>query len=142
MMRHCFDGDVIAGIDLDLRLQELAEIAPVHGIGIRWQVMIGRLARLGLCRGGRGESAGAGPGCCRTTARQKCAFEEAAALAIEVVEQPLPMKLKVRASVIVPCAHGRILLNWVVEQPVVLTGMSVRIAALLLQFTCQRQPQN
>ena len=117
VMRQRFDGDVVAGIDLKLRLEQLAEIAPVHGIGIRRQIMIGRLARLGLRGRGRRKRGGAGPSCCRTTASQKCAFEEAAALAIEVVEQLLPMKLKIRAGVIVPCAHGRILLNGLSSSP-------------------------
>ena len=33
VVRQGFDGDVVAGIHFKLRLQELAEIAPMHGVG-------------------------------------------------------------------------------------------------------------
>ena len=41
---HGLDGDVIARIHFELRLQELAKVAPMHGVGICRQVMVRRLA--------------------------------------------------------------------------------------------------
>src|SRR6266542_3184572 len=41
------------GIDLDLRFQLLAEIAPMHRVGIRRQMVIGPLGRLVLLGGSR-----------------------------------------------------------------------------------------
>ena len=38
VMGQRLDRDEVAGVDLDLRLQLLAEIAPVHGIGIGGQM--------------------------------------------------------------------------------------------------------
>ena len=52
VMRQRLDGNEITGIDLDLRLQLLAEVAPMHRVGIRRQVMIGALGRLMLLGGG------------------------------------------------------------------------------------------
>ena len=52
-----FDRDQITGIYLDLRFQHLAEIPPVHGLGIRGQMIITLLPGLpgsrGLRKGGR-----------------------------------------------------------------------------------------
>ena len=60
MMGQRLDGDVVAGIDLELRLEQLAEIAPMHGVGGRRQVVIGRLAAAPrLRRGGRDQRAAA-----------------------------------------------------------------------------------
>jgi hypothetical protein len=36
VMSQGFDGDIVTGINLDDRLQQLAEIAPVNGFGGRW----------------------------------------------------------------------------------------------------------
>ena len=61
VMGYGLDGDVVARIHFELRLQELAEIAPMHGVGVRRQVMVGRLAGLGLRRSRRGQRAARRP---------------------------------------------------------------------------------
>ena len=53
VVRHGLDGNVVARIYFKLRLQELAEIAPMHRVGIRRQVMVGRLAGTRLRRSRR-----------------------------------------------------------------------------------------
>jgi hypothetical protein len=50
VVRQGLDGDVIARIHFKLRLQELAEIAPMYGVGVRRQVMVGRLTGTWLRR--------------------------------------------------------------------------------------------
>ena len=62
VMGHRLDGDVVARIHFKLRLQELAEIAPMHRVGICRQVMVGRLAGFGLRRSRRRKRAATGPG--------------------------------------------------------------------------------
>jgi hypothetical protein len=99
------DGDEIAGIDFKLRLQQFAEIAPMHGVGICRQAVIGRLAGLGLRRRRSGEGAGAGEGRRCSAAGQEGALEKAASLGIEIVQKLLPMKLKLWVGVVVSCAH-------------------------------------
>jgi hypothetical protein len=93
VMGYSFDGDVVAGIDFKLRLQQLAKIAPMHGVGVGRQIMVGRLAGLGLCgRRGR-QGAGAGPGRGRSAACEERTLEEATPFAVEIVQKLLPMKL-------------------------------------------------
>ena len=48
VMGNRLDGNVIARIHLDLRLEELTEIAPVHCVSICRQVMVSWLAGFGL----------------------------------------------------------------------------------------------
>src|SRR6516165_3410092 len=67
--------------------------------------MVGRLAGAGLRRRRRHQRAARGPCCGRTAARQESALEEATPFGVELVEQLLPMQFKLRAVVIVPCAH-------------------------------------
>jgi hypothetical protein len=119
VMGYGFDRDVVAGIDFKLRLQKLAEIAPMHGVGIGRQIMVGRLAGLGLRRRRRRQRAGAGPGCRRSAAGEECALEKAAPFAVEIVQKLLPMKLKVWAGVIVSCAHDYRPPWWSIETPAV-----------------------
>ena len=106
-MGERFDGDVVAGIDFKLRLQELAEISPMHGVGVSRQVMIGRLAGRGLRRRRRRQRAAAGPCGRRAAACEKRALEKAAPLAVEIVEQLLPMEFEFRTSRVIPSAHSR-----------------------------------
>ena len=40
VMGQCLDGDEVAEVDLDLRFQLLAEIAPMHRVRIRGQMVI------------------------------------------------------------------------------------------------------
>ena len=54
VVRQGLDGDVVARIHFKLRLQELAEIAPMYRVGGRRQVMVGRLAGTRLRRRRRG----------------------------------------------------------------------------------------
>jgi hypothetical protein len=54
VVRHGLDGDAVAGLHFKLRLQELAEIAPMYRVGVRRQVMVGRLASTRLRRSRRG----------------------------------------------------------------------------------------
>ena len=105
-MRQGLDSDVVARIHFKLRLQKLAEIAPVHGVCRCRQVMVGWLAGTGFLRKLASECSAGGPRSRRAAARKKCALEEAAPLAIEFVEQLLSMKLKLRAGVIFACAHA------------------------------------
>ena len=44
VMRQCLDRDVVARIHLDLRLEELAEITPVHRLGSRRKIVMAGLA--------------------------------------------------------------------------------------------------
>jgi hypothetical protein len=105
MVGQGFDGDVVARVHLELRLQQLAEVAPMHGVGGCWQVVVGRPAGARLRRRRRRQRAARRPGGSRTAACHKRALEEAASLVVEIVEQLLPMLLKLRAIMIVPCAH-------------------------------------
>ena len=108
------DCDVIARVDLKLRAQELAEITPMHRVGGRRQVVVGRLngTRRALCRCWGHQRAARGPGRRRAAARHKRALEKTAALGVKFVEQLLAMKLKLRAIVIVACAHYDNSLTW------------------------------
>jgi hypothetical protein len=108
VMGDRFDCDVVAGIDFKLRLQQFAEIAPVHRVGVRGQIMIGRLAGFGLRRGRRCQGAGAGPCGSGSAAGEESALEKAAPFAIEIVQELLAVKLKVWAGLIVSCAHSDI----------------------------------
>jgi hypothetical protein len=102
-----FDGNVVAGIDFKLRLQQLAEISPMHGAGVCRQVMVGRLAGRGLCRRRRRQYPGASPGRRRSAACEERTLEKAAPLAVEIVEKLLPMKFEFRAVCVIPTAHSR-----------------------------------
>ncbi len=110
MMGQRFDGDVVAGIDLELRLEQLAEIAPMHRVRRRRQIMKGRLARprrRALCDRGRDQrAAGRCPRSSRATACHEGTLEEAAPFRVELVEQLLTMQFELRTIVIVACAHG------------------------------------
>src|SRR4029077_7523485 len=71
VMGNRLDGNVIARIHLDLWLEELAEIAPVHCVSIGRQVMVSRLAGFGLSRSWRRKCAGTCPGYSRAAASKK-----------------------------------------------------------------------
>jgi hypothetical protein len=106
VMGNRLDGNVIARIHLDLRLEELAEIAPVHRVSIGRQVMVSRLARFGLSRSWRRKRA-ATPGYSRAATSKKCAFEKTAPLSIKVIEELLLMEHKVRTTLVISSAHCR-----------------------------------
>ena len=101
------DRDVVAGVDLDGGLQELAEIAPMHGVRRRRQEVVTRLSLPG--RGGLGgrrrdQRCAARQGRCAGGAREG-ALQEAPPLAAQLVEQLLAMEVELRAIVIIACAH-------------------------------------
>ena len=89
VMRYGFDGDVVARIHFKLRLQELAEIAPMHGVGVCRQVMVGRLAGSCLRRRRRRQRAARGPCRRRSAARDERTLEKAAPFAVEIIEKLL-----------------------------------------------------
>ena len=105
-----FDRHIVAGVDLKPRLEQLAEIAPMHGVGGRRQIVVGGAAQPGraLRRRRRHQRAARRQGR-RAAARRKGAFEETAPLSVEIVEQFTPMQLELWAIVIVACAHGALL---------------------------------
>src|SRR5215470_4085754 len=105
MMGKGLDRDIVAGIYLKLRFEEFAEIAPMHGIGRRREIMIGRLTRAerGLCLHWRQQRAGCPGG--SAAARHEGTLEEAAPLGIEIFQQLLAVQLKLWAIGIVACTH-------------------------------------
>ena len=83
--------------DLELRLQQLAEIAPVHGLGRGRQIVVAGLARPGAAAGlrrRRRDQPAAGAERRRAAGRDEGALQEPAALVIEFVQQLLPMQVK------------------------------------------------
>ena len=111
VMGERLDGDVVAGIDLEPRLEQLAEIAPMHGVGGRREIVIGRLARPRLRRGRLDQRAAARRQGCGAATRHERALEKAAPFRVEIVEELLAMQLELRTIVVVACAHGG-LLGW------------------------------
>jgi hypothetical protein len=103
VMGQSFDRHIVAGVDLKLGLEELAEIAPMHGLGRRRQIVVSRLAgaRRALCGRWRDQRAAGCPRRCRTPARRERALEKTAPFRVEIFEQLLAMQLKLRAIVIV-----------------------------------------
>jgi hypothetical protein len=106
-MGQGFDGDVVAAVDLDDRLQELAEVTPMNRVGRRRHiVMIGPALLSGGGLGDRGRDHGpAGDERSRATGRDEGALHEAAPFAVEFVEQLLAMKFEIRAILVVAFAH-------------------------------------
>jgi hypothetical protein len=83
----------------------------MHGVGGGGEIVISRLPRPRLRRGGLDQSAAARRQCRGPTARHECALEEAASFGVEIVEELLAMQLELRTIVVVACAHGG-LLGW------------------------------
>jgi len=89
VMGQDLNGHVIAGIDLNEWLEQFAEIAPVDGVGRRWQVVMVRSAssrRGGL---GDGRSDQRGPACCQGRGSAGChegAFQKTAPLGVKILE--------------------------------------------------------
>jgi hypothetical protein len=107
-MRQCFDGDIVAGIDLDDGLEQLAEIPPVDGLGGRGHVMMVRFAlprRHRLGGGRRHERHTSGGQRRRASGGDERTFQETAPLSVEILEQLPVVKLEFRAIAIVACTH-------------------------------------
>jgi hypothetical protein len=49
VVRERLDGDVVAGVDLEARLEDLAEVSPMDGLGGCRKVMVGGTAAAGDC---------------------------------------------------------------------------------------------
>ena len=115
VMGQGFDGYVVAGIDLDDGFEQLAEIAPMDGIGRGRHVMVVRLTlprrdRLG---GGRRDQRHAAGGQRRRAASgHERTLQEAAPFGVEIVEQLLAVELKFRAIAIIACTHWMVSRNW------------------------------
>ena len=115
VMGQRLDGHVVAGIDLDDGLEQLAEIAPMDGVGGGRHVMMLRLAlprRDRLGGGGRDQRHAAGGQGRRASGGDKRAFQEAAPFGVEIVEQLLAVELEVGAIAIIACTHWRSSLEW------------------------------
>ena len=109
-MGQRLDGHVVAGIDLDDGFEQLAEIAPMDGVGGGRHVMMLRLTlprRDRLGGGGRHQRHAAGGQGRRASGGDKRAFQEAAPFGVEIVEQLLAVELEVGAIVIIACTHWR-----------------------------------
>jgi hypothetical protein len=114
-MRQGFDGDVVTGINLDDRLEQLTEVAPMDGFRGRWQIVMVRLAlprRRRLARSRRDERSASGRQRCCAAGSEECAFEKAAPLGIEIVEQLLAVELELRAIAIITCTHRISPVRW------------------------------
>ena len=98
LMGQGLDGDDVAGLDLELRPEVLAEVAPMHGVGVGRQVMLAG-ARLRPRHGERG----------RVHPALEAAGQEGAALARHVLGELVVMELERRAGRIVALAHGSLL---------------------------------
>ena len=108
MMRQCLDRHVVARIHLDLRLEQLAEITPVHRLCSGREIVVAGLALPGrgcLRRRRSDHRRAAGGERRRTAGRGECALEETAALVIEIGQQLLAMQVKLRAGTVVTLAH-------------------------------------
>ena len=110
VMGQRLDRHVVAGIDLDDGFEQLAEIAPMDGVGGGRHVMMLRLAlprRDRLGGGGRDQRHAAGGQGRRASGGDKRAFQEAAPFGVEIVEQLLAVELEVGAIAIIACTHWR-----------------------------------
>src|SRR5690606_9910760 len=97
------------GVDLHLRLQALAEIAPMHCVGIDGEVMVAALPRLMFARSlrhrRRDERNAAGADCGCAAGRREGGFHEGAPLMVErLLELPF-MSLVIRTGPVVSDAH-------------------------------------
>ena len=111
---QCLDGHVVTGIDLELGLEQLAEIAPVNCVGCRRKVVIGWLtgSRRGTLSHGRRDQRSTG--CtkrCRSSRRHEGALKKGAPLGVEIVEKPLAVQFEFGATAIITCAHCVVLPN-------------------------------
>ncbi len=109
VVRQRLDRDEIAGIDLDARLQRLAEIAPMHGVGVGRQMMIGALRRLMFLGGRRHlrrhQRDAAGGHRRGAAGRREARAQERAAFPVERLLELAMMPFEVRAVLVVTCAH-------------------------------------
>ena len=103
------DGDDVAGIDLDLRLEFLGEIAPVDGLVVGREIvvarLVGSLGGRGLGQSGRHEARRAGADGGRAACRDEGALEEVPALYPQCFHHLGPMVFEFRAVLVIPCAH-------------------------------------
>ena len=109
VVSQCLDGDEVAGIDFDRRFQFLAEIAPMDGVGIGGQMVIGPLGRLVLlCGRGhlRGDERDAASGHRRRTAGCcKARSQEGASFPIKGFLELVMVQFEVRTVPVVARAH-------------------------------------
>ena len=109
MVGQRLDGDEVAGIDLDLRFQLLAEIAPMHGVGIRGQMVIGSLGRLVLFGGSRHlrrHQGNAARGHRRSTAcRGEAGLQERSAFPVERFLEITVVQFEFRTVFVITRAH-------------------------------------
>ena len=111
VMGERLDGDVVAAVDLDDRLQELAEIAPMNGLGRRRNIV---MAGLALPRDGglgrrRGDQGAAGRDQRRRAAAgHEGALQETAPLVVEFLEQLPAMEFEIRTILVIASAHRTI----------------------------------
>jgi hypothetical protein len=89
VMGQRFDGHEVTGVDFDHRLEQLAEIAPVHGIGGGRHIVVARFAlpRAHSLRRSRRNQRDAARGKRRRPAsHQERAFQKAAPLGVQIVK--------------------------------------------------------
>ena len=110
MVGQRLNGDEVAGIDLDLRFQFLAEIAPMHCFGIRRQMMIGALGGLVLFGGSRHlrrhqRNAARGHRC-DAPGRGEAGSQERPTFPIKRFLEPAVVQFKFRTVLVITRAHG------------------------------------
>ena len=109
MVCQRLNGDEVAGIDLDLRFQQLAEIAPMHGVGIRRQMVIGPLGWLvlfGRRRHLRCHQRNAARGHCRRPAGGgEAGLQERPAFPIQRFLELAVVQIEFRTVLVVTRAH-------------------------------------
>ena len=111
VMGERLDRDVVAAVDLDDRLQELAEVTPVDGIGRRRNIVVAGLALPrdgGLGRRRSDQATARRDERRRAAARHESALEEAPPFVVEFVEQLLAVEFEIRTILVVASAHRTI----------------------------------
>src|SRR5258708_34361496 len=105
-MRQGFDGDVVTGINLDDRLEQLTEVAPMDGFRGRRQIVMVRLAlprRRRLARSRRDERSASGRQRCSAAGGGEDAFEKAGPFGVESVQQLLAAEVRLRVIGTLTC---------------------------------------
>ena len=111
VMGERLDRHVVAAVDLDDRLQELAEVTPVDGVGRRRNIVMAGLALPrdgGLGRRRSDQATARRDERRRAAARHESALEEAPPFVVEFVEQLLAVEFEIRTILVVASAHRTI----------------------------------